>query len=213
MPQSFVVCPECQRADAVRKVTNIVADGSVMTENYGIGLTNSELIGLMGTSTSCSLLAATLAPPAKPVLSFGYGCAGLFLILRTGLGLFSLMVILVILTLLFPILMPAYRNSPILLFIVIAGIGAFLLLWVRWLIVSFWRDVHRVREMQRRYPSELARWERAVARWKSLYYCSRDDGVFLAHDSFLVPVAQMNDFLYAGSREKQKVDSLNLKLE
>jgi hypothetical protein len=42
----------------------------------------------------------------------------------------------------------------------------------------------------------MSRWKRAIARWNQLYYCSRDDGVFIPGQSHFVPVDQMTDFLY-----------------
>lgn len=41
-----------------------------------------------------------------------------------------------------------------------------------------------------------ARWERAMARWQELYYCARDDRVFIPGEHQAVPVAQMHDLLY-----------------
>lgn len=51
---------------------------------------------------------------------------------------------------------------------------------------------------QARYAKRLQayeQWPRAIARWNALYYCARDDGVFL-EGSRLVPVEQMHAFLY-----------------
>lgn len=42
-----------------------------------------------------------------------------------------------------------------------------------------------------------AHWETAIARWYDLYYCGRDDGVYLPGQSELVSVELMNVLLFA----------------
>ena len=44
---------------------------------------------------------------------------------------------------------------------------------------------------------ERALWETAIARWYDLYYCGRDDGVYLPDRSELVSVELMGALLYA----------------
>ncbi len=74
-----VICPKCGRADAVRKVSNLVAEGTRTGEIVGIGLgigdRSIDLMPFVGFSTSRSLLAAKLFPPPKPVKPHGYGWA------------------------------------------------------------------------------------------------------------------------------------------
>jgi hypothetical protein len=44
---------------------------------------------------------------------------------------------------------------------------------------------------------ERAQWEMAIARWYDLYYCGRDDGVYLPDRSELVSVELMGTLLFA----------------
>ena len=39
-------------------------------------------------------------------------------------------------------------------------------------------------------------WERAMSRWQALYYCARDDCVFVPGERRAAPLAQMQDLLY-----------------
>lgn len=217
MPESKIVCPKCGRADAVRKVTSIVSEGTVTTDMSGLGIATSEhggeLVGMMGSATSRSVLAARLAPPVKPAQAFGYGWVGVFLFSRIGLGLFTLALILAIVACSFPILVGAYRENPALVLIPIVGVTVFVVLLLRWIVVSLVREVRKLRDERAGYPAEVEIWERSYARWKELYYCSRDDGVFLPNQTVLVPSAQMKPYLYATRREKQKHKPFKLKMD
>lgn len=45
---------------------------------------------------------------------------------------------------------------------------------------------------------EMARYKKALERWEQLYYCFRDDGVFLPDGkSQLIPVDRMQNLLYS----------------
>ena len=217
MPESRIVCPKCGRADAVRKVTSIVLEGTVTTDMSGLGVTTSEhggeLVGMMGSATSRSVLAARLAPPVKPASAFGYGWVGVFLFSRIGLGLFTLALILAMVACSFPILVGTYRENPALVLVPILGVTIFVVLLLRWIVVSLVREVHKIRNDRAGYPAEVETWEHAFERWKELYYCLRDDGVFLPDHAALVSSAQMKQYLYAKSGEKRKRESLKLKTD
>jgi hypothetical protein len=51
----------------------------------------------------------------------------------------------------------------------------------------------RVEQVQR---VEIPRWEKAMARWNKLYYCSRDDCVFIPEEDTSAPIAQMMNYIY-----------------
>lgn len=55
------------------------------------------------------------------------------------------------------------------------------------------------REIDLNYQEDVAiynKWPAAVEKWQRLYYCARDDGVFVPNQSRFVPVEQMQSFLY-----------------
>lgn len=43
--------------------------------------------------------------------------------------------------------------------------------------------------------AEKPQWERAMKRWNKLYYCMRDNGVFIPDEGEFVPVEQMEAHL------------------
>jgi hypothetical protein len=50
---------------------------------------------------------------------------------------------------------------------------------------------------RQKYAIEKPRWDRAVHRWERLYYCARDDGVFIPGETPFIPIDKMQEFLYA----------------
>lgn len=201
-----VQCPRCGQSDAIAKVTAIVADGTNLAETGTLGMpllaNDSSLLGFWGTSTSRSTLASQLAPPAKPSKPIGYGWAIILLIARSTLAVIVLLMTSAVAALTFPFLVTVYRQNPVLALIPVVGIIIGSLLLLRWIVVSLIRDVGKANNQSSAYAVEIEAWQRAMSRWKALYYCSRDDGVFLPSQSVLVPLSQMKPFLYSKAKEK-----------
>jgi hypothetical protein len=62
-----------------------------------------------------------------------------------------------------------------------------------------WKRKAIIDRFQRNRTNRLsadARARRGVERWMKLYYCNRDDGVFEAHGSELIPADQMPGYLF-----------------
>lgn len=176
------VCPQCGRSDTVRKVSAIVADGTTMADVRGIGVTldGGELVGMMGGANTRSVLAARLAPPRKPLKPRGDGCVGLLLITRLGLAAAGLGMLTACAACSFPTLYASYRASPILVVIVFSFFAAVALVLVSWVITLLWRNTRRTCAEHADYPYQLRQWQLASEYWEQLYYCYRDDGVFLS---------------------------------
>lgn len=49
---------------------------------------------------------------------------------------------------------------------------------------------------QERWKAQVALWEKAVAKWNTLYYCARDDCVFDPGTNKYAPVERMHELLY-----------------
>lgn len=208
MAETPIACPKCGRADAVRKVTSIVSDGTVLTDMSGLGFVPSErggeLVGILGSSTSRSVLVERLSPPRDPAKPSGYSWVGLFLFTRLGLALFTVAIMLATVACSFPLLIPIYREDPFLIFIPITIFAIVVVLLLRWIVTSLRRDGGTTREKRSDFPLRYQKWEHANERWQQLYYCYRDDGVFLPARTILVPVAQMKRLLYALPKQKRQ---------
>ena len=51
-------------------------------------------------------------------------------------------------------------------------------------------------------PSEVEMWEQAIERWDELYYCYRDDGVFLPSQTRFVRVNDLQALFYSLGKKK-----------
>lgn len=217
MSESRVVCPKCGRADAVRKVSSIVSAGTTYTENQTLGMgidgKDLEFFSGFGSSQSRSALASALSCPLKPSSPPNGGGLRRFPITRLTCAGFLLALIGVCAIVTYLVFFPTYRNVPLFGLLPIALFVSSAVVLLRGIWISVQREAHSDHEKAHSYPIELQRWERAVERWEQLYYCFRDDGVFLPNHAVLVPSAQMKQYLYATRREKQKRDPFKLKMD
>lgn len=206
--KSQIVCPKCQRADAVRKVSAVVAEGTQVVESSGAAYVpakhGSALIPVAETSVSRSALAAKLAPPRKPAKPFGYGCVAVLLMTRLGLALLASITLLALFLCSYPFMMNVYlQNNALFIAILVIGIvliGLMGVLTVR----SGWRDARSTGDERNSHEPRMQAWERACDRWQQLYYCQRDDGVFIPGHSTFVPVEKMDAYLYSESKRKRR---------
>jgi hypothetical protein len=78
------------------------------------------------------------------------------------------------------------RGVAVLIAIVCGLIG--IVIWVSS------NDSHKKR-VEQVQQVEIPRWEKAMARWNQLYYCFRDDSVFITSEKS-VPISQMMEYIY-----------------
>jgi hypothetical protein len=175
-------CPQCGQIDAVRKVSSIASTGTRTAHQFGIAPDlNSNGFYMIGSQeTSVSDLARRLSPfPQRP----------------GGIGI---KVTLVLMTL----LLGGVMAGGLSLLVVTPQFGRFacgnwvLSILVTTIILSFLelQSIAQVRRRQEAYDEAM---ERAIARWKQLYYCSRDDIAFNPSENTLVPVEALNFYLFS----------------
>lgn len=186
-----ILCPKCGRADAVRKVSAIVAEGTRTGETSGIALglgdRSFDLMPFVGTTISRSALAAKLAPPAKPAKPLGNGWNAAFTVGRSALLLFVGLLLAGAALCSFPLLINTYSVNRMLLLVPIVMIVLFVLGALVWIVRSAIRDVRSTRNERDTREARLVAWQRATEQWQSLYYCERDDKVFACNQEMLVP--------------------------
>jgi hypothetical protein len=166
-------CPVCGQIDQVQKVSAIVADQTQHVSGAGYDGSYS--------GTQVSSLAQKLKAPNKP----RSGCEGDIIFMALGgitflfFGLFSA-----------GNLMSHLRSTvDVLMFLV--SIGAIVLGLV---IMVRGRRTHNQRVAQVEMQ-EVPKWRHARERWEALYYCYRDDVVYVPGEAS-VPVSQMTEYLY-----------------
>ena len=181
---SRIKCPTCGQTDQVEKVSTLYL--------VGIGLNQASKSSeappdLPPTSAWVSalpkeelhMLARRLKPPSSGKQAFTR-------------PLHPDMVVIVF-SLILPVFLYGILTSqrPVALPVLVIVAGAYAAyLWKRRAIVD------RFEQNQAKRLSADARARRGVERWMRLYYCNRDDGVFDAHGSELVPADQMPGYLF-----------------
>jgi hypothetical protein len=204
-----VVCPKCQRSDNVQKVTAIVTQGTrVIEERGGIDIDTDygmDVLPLTYSSVTRSKLARKLAAPEKPLQTRSYGCIAALFISRLGAGLVVCAMLMGVFFCSFPFLAATYaQNNSLFIGIFIAGFGIIgLVLFSS--IRAVLRQTRLTSEQRNSYDAKVQAWEDSYKRWQQLYYCFRDDGVFLPSQSSFVPVNQMSDYLKAENKRKRSL--------
>lgn len=160
------ICPSCSQLDAVRKASSIYTQG---VASQSVALTGG-MGTVTGQSTSVTGLSRRLAPPPRPVNK------GLPYILTAAI--LGAMTIFGLLLSSSPL---AQKDAPYLF----AALGlASIVLLVNGL------------NLKARYTKEMSGWQPAAAKWNTLFYCSRCDGVFNTQEKEFVPLNQMTNWLY-----------------
>ena len=181
--EAFARCPACLRNDEVKKVTSIVAN---QTQNM------NGVIEVPVRGTQSTVLARKLQLPAKPVgkgkpgrpwryLLLLFAASGLIqgFVYSFGLGY-------------------SFGEGPFFAQGIGMSIeGGLVFLWFIYLnnkakknAVIYEKEIKRIREQQ------IPIWEKAVERWKKLYYCSRCDLVFVPGENTSEESDKINDYVY-----------------
>lgn len=215
-PSNALFCPQCGLAEPVQKAS-VLYEGNTKEwqETTGSGDSRHTV-----TRQAKTLLGQRLSPPAKPNAGINpkwwwWGCAGLtaFLALTFGLplclslafGLVGLIAPLVGIAAVDPSLSGMLEQVTIPGWSWAVGaicLGALLLVGalIAWR-ASVWAGktyASQQANYQRRVSdteTEVARWERAMENWRNLYYCARDDVVFL-RGKRAAPSAEMQKYIY-----------------
>jgi len=204
-----VVCPICSKDDQLGRVSAIVGrgiraiEGMMPVPTHYRDSDGSGFTGVTSASFSAiskSDLARVLEPPKAPESDRHYTRGLIVLIIAVLLiVLFGVEVLVYVVG--GPIDCPvqftgacrSMAELPALL------IGASLLLLAVFLLGlrRWWKAGDRSR-----FESAMPAWERAMERWENLYYCQRDDVVFIpgGNDGASVLADDIDELLYPGTR-------------
>lgn len=177
-----MVCPLCGRADMIQKASAAYSAGRSRVDLSGGSLgvvlpfskrkRSSGLAALTSVGgSSQTLLSRRLAPPSKP-LPQGFPTGWVFLGILILMGA------------------PALFDVHVVVGIV-AALCAVSLFFRAW--------AGRNRQLID-LAARMKRWEGAFHRWDSLYYCARDDIVFIPGESGHVNPEKMSLFVYQTGR-------------
>ncbi len=182
---SPLACPICDRDDQVMKVTAIVSGqtheirgGSYSTQTYvdskGKKQNESHYVPFSGTQQS--ILAEEMSPPSKP--NAGWNTCGL---ISLALGIwFGIWLILI----------GGFASGNTMPGFVLIGIG---------FVVYLTTESSRQEKVNQVQQTEIPIWENAIQRWSQLYYCYRDDIVFIPGEDEAIPKSRLTAYIYQSS--------------
>jgi predicted RNA-binding Zn-ribbon protein involved in translation (DUF1610 family) len=224
--ESYARCPVCNRNDRVEKVTAILRSQThnsqgityqTRTTMVRVGemfIPVNQNVAVPIHTSQTSELAKHLAPPSQPQLNSNIaiqdGTSHLALVLAILLTIVGLVFLFCTVTA--AVLFWGSTSSGFDTEIVINLIGGFItLIPIGIGIVLFVFGVPRERranaekaaiadgkrrELRRQFDEQSYRWKIAMERWNKLYYCGRDDCVFLPGTNTYAPVTSMVEYLF-----------------
>lgn len=179
---SHLACPVCNRDDRVMKVSSIVSGGT--HEISGGGYTTQTYVDSKGktrydshyvpmSGTQQSALAGQLSPPPKP--ETGWNTCGL-IVLASGVwfGIWAMLLF-------------GFTSGNAIPGLVLIGIG---------ITVYVLTEMSRQGKVNQIEQVEVPKWEKAIQRWNKLYYCHRDDVLFVPEEGIAISKSQMYQYLY-----------------
>jgi hypothetical protein len=201
MMNNELVCPKCTQLDMVQKVSSVF-DGGTSYGSFtgtsigaGINISSRSPVIVSGTQNlqgkSSTAISIRLSPPSKPTPPD----RSIYLIFGVILIAISFPIALCGITLLFSKI-ASWQNT--FLFSIILNIAIFIVSLLSLgtgigIIITCLR-LEKISKLE--YIEAITTWEKAIIKWNKLYYCARDDGVFIPGETILVPTNRMLDFLY-----------------
>lgn len=177
-------CPKCHRVDSVSKVSAIVQGGIHQIKGqFNTGASYESYHG-----TQWSDLALRLAPPTKPRPATPFADLTWWII---GVTIVSAPGIFCILTAIAPAIANEQKMTLVERLITLV-VGLFIVIipvtfFVLWLSKKNSRDAKDLEAM--------AQWEYSIRRWDQLYYCSRDDCLFIPTENYATSISNMKEIL------------------
>lgn len=184
-----MACPVCLRADKVASVSGIrlsqtqQVTGSTPVSNTHTdkdGKTHSSVSYANFSGTQITNLAKELTPPSKPTKPSKHGCGTWFLFFLI-IGMIGQLFYIV-----------ANNEGKLLeICILIILIGLFF-----WWLATYIKVENMYPANLEKFEKDIINWEKAIVNWDHLYYCSRDNCVFIPGRNSYAPITKMLDYIY-----------------
>ncbi|MGB8214489.1 MAG: hypothetical protein WCE68_13105 [Anaerolineales bacterium] len=210
--EAYARCPLCKRNDRSEKVSgiltgqttrseSIIPEQQVYTDSQGHAHTKSVNVPVRSVQTSD--LARRLTPPDRPAAAAKGGSAIFILIAGIILAILGICGLFVSITGLGSSSSPS--QSSILAGSLICGAIPFIFAAVLLIYWFFSQKEEKEKAVQKQASAAAAaqQWQAAMARWEKLYYCARDDVVFIPGEGTSATLADMPGYLNAQPSNKQ----------
>ena len=179
-------CPRCGLFDQVQKVSALYHAGASTSMITGSGVVSlpdvgSELTGSIHlTGGQQTLLSQRLSPPAQPQLQSAWGTGNSLVLGACVLGAVcscSAASAAVGFT---------EHWSDFMSYTLVSA-----LIFIAATVALVWRTSRETEQNKARWQADYLRWQTSVARWEALYYCGRDDLVFVPGMPVAAPASAM----------------------
>ena len=215
-PASLPTCPKCKQTDQIQKVTSLYG---LNTKEWYETRTSTDSDGhshsYQEKHEAHTQLGLKLKPPQQPAqpshpgIWYGIGGFVAFMLLTTLCFpiVFAGFSFLIPLAGTISALFPSVQGVPTWLISVagiglpalcVFGVGAGIFVWLGMKVKRrFDRDMKNYRDKKAIWDrDEMPRWQRAKERWEQLYFCLRDETVFIPAENKAVEVDDMVKYLY-----------------
>lgn len=207
-------CPTCAQTDQVQKVTSIYSSNTKEWKETSTGIDSwGNTVTTEHLRQAHTSLGIKLKPPQEPPSpthpGLWYGIGGLVAFVLASI---LCPIALVLLSFFLPLLtgsafipdiagMPAWAITLLVIGLPTLCIGVLGLVLVFWLGSKikkrFGGDMKKYKDKKAIFESdELPRWQRAKARWEQLFYCLRDETLFIPAENKAIKADDMEKYLY-----------------
>ncbi len=218
MLESYARCPICHRNDKSEKVTSIIRSQVQNSETVlyqtrtvykNVGektVPVEEKYSVPIKTTQMSTLAKQLMAPGKPIIhdsisNFGSGCSLLFFLTSALIGFGSLCLGSASIS---DVINSSTASSKVTL-ILGSIMGIFFGLFVAsmfaligFIIYKYYLPKEKMNNDKKNANNKqiMQNWEKAMERYNKLYYCQRDDCVYILGENRSIPVGYMKEILF-----------------
>jgi hypothetical protein len=201
-------CPSCNRDDQVEKVSVLVQSATSTRTfsdptgavSYSEGKRRAVARHSAPPGSSIAGLGRALLPPTEPKRPSGFGWWWALIILFFGSPVLVGLAAIVLAPLAFLVGAATTGGSPadamdlaVYLFKIGCGFGV---LGVAGIVLWYWAHRSKKKREQQKYVVSYPAWEKAMAKWKRLYFCPRDAIVFDPETQAICGMNSLQRFLY-----------------
>ncbi|MGA2489109.1 MAG: hypothetical protein ABSF99_02825 [Anaerolineales bacterium] len=193
--EAFARCPLCKRNDRSEKVSAIIKSQTGQSESVvqqqrvytdSKGHAHLQTVNVPVKTVQTSDLARRLAPPPSPLIPSK---------VRSTRSLLIISIISMVLGIV-GIVLASTNSSDY----AVCGVSGVILIPVAIVLFLVWvipRKKRQEKAMQQQASLNNAyqQWKQATSRWEKLYYCERDDIVFIPGEKTNAPVTNMLDYI------------------
>jgi len=197
--ESYARCPVCGRNDEVKKVSAILTNqtqsmNGVTIEKHSYHDKDGNLYTSTSkvpfTGTQASVLAIKLQPPVEPKPKQKgsirpSGClssSAILFLIALPIGFFSVAL--------------GYGGTTLAWVLGFSSVILGLFLLVQAIRVTKKEKVELAAEVKQIREQDYPKWKKAIERWKKLYYCFRDDCIFIPGEATPSEPGLVDDYVY-----------------